>query len=56
MNGPFLRLWGWPLLLAVVTLVGLVSALLGDGVLDAVAWAGLGLPLALGAWHLLRRR
>ncbi len=28
-----------PLLLAVVTIVGLVAALLGDGWLDALSWA-----------------
>lgn len=51
----FRRLWGWPLLLAALTLAGLVSALVGDGACDAVSWVGLGLPLAVGLRHLARR-
>jgi len=49
----------WPLLIAVVSSVGLVSALLGDGVWDALSWAALGIPATgLSAWclrPLLRR-
>lgn len=54
-GGNFQRLWGWPLGLATLTLVGLVSALVGDGVYDAVSWVGLGLPVLVGGWHLARR-
>ena len=49
------RLWGWPLALSALTLVGLVSALVGDGVYDAVSWVGLGVPLLVGLRHLARR-
>jgi len=38
------RMFRWPLALALVTAVGLVSALVGDGAYDAVSWVGLGLP------------
>jgi xanthosine utilization system XapX-like protein len=44
-----------PILLAVLTLVGLVSALLGDGVWDLVSALSLGAPVAVGAWYALRR-
>lgn len=44
-----------PLLLGLFSAIGLISALLGDGGWDAVAWLGLGLPAALGCWPLLRR-
>lgn len=45
-----------PLLIGLLTALGLFSALLGDGAWDAVAWLGLGLPAALGCWPLLKRR
>ncbi|GAA4807608.1 hypothetical protein GCM10023231_41040 [Olivibacter ginsenosidimutans] len=35
---PFLRLWGIPILLALATLVGLLAALIGDGLWDALSW------------------
>jgi hypothetical protein len=34
-----------PLMLAALTLVGLVAALLGDDWLDVVSWVGLGIPV-----------
>jgi hypothetical protein len=45
-----------PGIVGVVSLVGLVAALLGDGLYDAVSWLGLLIPLAVVAWALLRRR
>lgn len=42
--------WPIPLLLATATLVGLVSALAGDGLADVAAWVGLGLPVAATSW------
>ncbi|MDA7416554.1 hypothetical protein PGB34_09250 [Xenophilus arseniciresistens] len=53
----FWRLWGWPLLLGLLTLVGLSTALFSDaGVGDWLAWVCLGVP-ALGCvwWGWLRR-
>ncbi|MHA6495060.1 hypothetical protein ACX0MV_17700 [Pseudomonas borbori] len=43
-----------PLLIGLLSAVGLISALLGDGPWDAIAWAGLTLPAVLGCWPLLR--
>jgi hypothetical protein len=54
MNSPFLKLWGVPLLLGVLTIIGLVSALLGDGIWDIVSAFALGTPLAVGTWYGLR--
>lgn len=45
-----------PLLLAVASIIGLIAALLGDGLADLVSWIGLGLPVAAVAWALLVRR
>ncbi len=49
------QIWAIPVLLAVLTLVGLVAALLGDGVWDLVSAVTLGAPVAAGAWYGLRR-
>lgn len=45
-----------PLLVAVVSIVGLVAALTGDGMRDAVSWVALGLPIAVIGWAMARRR
>ena len=43
----FRRQWGWPIALAVLTVVGLLSALLGEGgVWWWLSWTALGIPLA----------
>lgn len=56
MSGRFMAVWGMPILLGVLTMVGLVSALLGDGIWDTVSAFALGTPVAVGAWHGLRRK
>jgi hypothetical protein len=53
-NGAFVKLWGMPILLGLLTIIGLVSALLGDGIWDIVSACALGAPVAAGAWHSLR--
>jgi hypothetical protein len=47
-------LWGMPILLSVLTAIGLVAGLLGDGWWDWVAVAGLGAPVLVGAWHIVK--
>lgn len=49
------QVWSIPILLAILTTVGLVSALLGDGVWDLVSALTLAVPVAVGAWYSLRR-
>jgi hypothetical protein len=45
-----------PAIVAVLTLFGLVAALIGDGAWDAVGWVTIGVsPIGL-AWALLARR
>ncbi|MBX6743070.1 MAG: transposase [Acetobacteraceae bacterium] len=46
--------WRVPALLALASTVGLVSALLGDGIWDVLSWLALGQPLAVTAWHVGR--
>lgn len=50
------RIFAVPALLAVLSTVGLVSALLGDGCYDLIAWLGLAAPVAVVAWARLRAR
>ncbi|MNF56410.1 hypothetical protein D3C84_378960 [compost metagenome] len=42
----------WPLLIGLLSVFGLVSALLDDGLYDAMSWFALGIPLVLvgGVW------
>lgn len=54
---PFTRQWGWPLGLALLTLFGLMSALLGEGgIWWVLSWIALGLPLLVALRHILRAR
>jgi hypothetical protein len=48
----------WPLLLAVLSLFGLISALVGDEVYDLLSWLSLAVPLLLVGvvWVRLRRK
>lgn len=49
------QIWAMPILLAILTAIGLVAALLGDGVWDWVSALTLGAPVAAGIWYGLRR-
>lgn len=54
MNHSLWMVFRWPLLIAVLSIIGLVSALVGDGVWDALSWASLGLPaVGFSLWCLL---
>lgn len=55
MSAAFLKLWGWPIALALLTLIGLTAALVGDGWWDALSAFTLGAPALAGAWFWLRR-
>lgn len=52
----FRRVWTAPILVAIASLVGLIAGLLGDGVLDWIAWIGLGAAVAVLGWALVVRR
>ena len=45
-----------PILLGVLTTIGLISALVGDGVWDGVSWLALSVPVAVYLVYWLRRR
>ncbi len=47
-RGATLRLWGWPVALAVLTMLGLLSALLGGDLFwYMLSWTALTVPLAV---------
>lgn len=48
-------IWPIPIALAIGSVVGLVSALIGDGAWDAVSWICLGVPVAVAGWYSLRK-
>ncbi|CAO3380212.1 hypothetical protein [Azospirillum argentinense] len=50
-------IFGIPIAIALVTAVGLIIALLDDGVVDAVSWVALSVPVltAVWAWHRRKR-
>lgn len=53
---PFRRVWAAPIVIAIISLIGLVAALLGDGLNDWVSWIGLAVPLVVIVWARLKRR
>lgn len=46
-NNPSLRLWGKPLLIALLSITGLIAALVGDNYWDVYSWLALGLPVVI---------
>ncbi|MDQ0069796.1 hypothetical protein J2W34_001570 [Variovorax boronicumulans] len=52
----FWRMWGWPIVLGVLTTIGLISALFSDGGFgDMLAWVALGIPVVVCGWYGCRR-
>jgi hypothetical protein len=45
-----------PLVLGVLSTVGLISALVGDGIWDGLSWIALGIPILLCAYFFLKPR
>ena len=46
------QIWGAPVAVGLVSLVGLAAALLADGVGDVVSWIALAVPVAISGWGL----
>ena len=53
---PWLRVFGVPILLGVLTTIGLLAALIWAGVGKYIAWVTVGAPVAIVCWVWLRRR
>lgn len=52
MKSNFWKVWGMPLIIGIFSGIGLISALTGDDVRDAVSWLALGFPVVVGFWFL----
>ncbi len=49
-------IFAWPLVLFLLGLIGLVSALTGDGWRDGLSWLALAAPVAAVIWAMRARR
>ena len=45
------RIFAAPILLGVLSAIGLTTALVGDGLWDIASWLCLGLPVAVSLWY-----
>ena len=54
--GSLRAIFALPLALALVSIVGLVVALTGDGLRDVAAWAALAIPVLVVGWAMRNRR
>lgn len=48
------QIWVMPVVLAVVSAGGLLSALLGDGIWDVFSWVALSAPVIVIGWYVAR--
>ncbi len=48
------QIWAVPMVLGIVSAIGLVSALVGDGIWDALSWVALAAPIAAVLWSAAR--
>jgi len=48
------QIWAAPIVLGLASAVGLIAALLSDGLGDVLSWAALAAPVATVLWHSLR--
>jgi len=49
-----MKIWLMPALLALLSGVGLIAALVGDDLWDVLGWASLGVPVLVMGWCWLR--
>jgi len=50
-----MHVWRWPIVIGLLSVFGLIAALVADGLGDVVSWIALGVPVAVSAWFGLRR-
>ncbi len=46
-----MKVWFWPIVIGLLSAVGLLSGLLYDGLGDVVSWLALLVPVALAVWY-----
>lgn len=52
----FRQIWSVPIALAILSAMGLTSALIGDGLWDVLSWIALGAPIGAVGWALAQVR
>ena len=52
----FWALWGWPIVMGVLSTTGLLTALVSDTWGDWWSWVALGVPVAVMGWYSWPRR
>jgi hypothetical protein len=50
------QIFRWPLLIGLLSAIGLVSALVGDDLWDAISWATLAVPVTVTGWGMWRKQ
>jgi hypothetical protein len=55
-RGNWLTVYGGPLLIGMLSIAGLLTALLSEGVGRYFSWIALGAPVAATAWFFVRRK
>ena len=50
-SNSFWKIWGAPIGLTVLTLFGLVAALVGTGIWHGLAWLAIAMPVAVCIWY-----
>jgi hypothetical protein len=56
MKTSFGRMWGAVIIIGIFTAVGLLSALLGDGIWDMASAVTLGVPVVVAGWFGFAKR
>lgn len=49
-------IWTWPVLLGLLSTLGLLAALLSDGAGDVISWVSLAVPVVTVWWFVWRPR
>jgi len=52
MKNNFFHVWGFPIVLAILSIFGLLSALLGSGIWEVISWIALFIPLSTMFYYL----
>ena len=47
------QIWTMPVIIGALSVLGLLAALVADGVWDVVSWLALGIPMGVGLWFSL---
>lgn len=46
-----IQIWGAPIALGLISTIGLITALVSNGIGDVMSWIALATPIAVVFWH-----